>query len=256
MCNRTIEIGSKGIARAFRGASLTVTVAALLLVMASADVRTVSAQNQFAAAGSGGFFPYDGFGGWGTPGTAESAAEYGMASVIAASGYAHLQNSLAARNYMAAHSQNFDNRLQWTRAYYDMRREHRAYVADHTRLSMDQITKIANDAAPKPLDATQLDPTTGKIAWPIILRDPRYVGLTDELENLFKARATISDFAGAENYRSINRTCEDLLNLLKANLDEYRPNDFIQARHLVRSLRYKARLPVSNRIDTRSVAKL
>ena len=31
-----------------------------------------------------------------------------------------------------------------------MRREHRAYVSDHTRLSMDEITKIASDAAPKP----------------------------------------------------------------------------------------------------------
>jgi len=245
-------------AGSFHGAILAVTIVAILLVMAAGDVRTASAQNQPVAGGTnivvrggqggyggGGFFPYGGYGGYGMAGTAQSAAEYGMASMIAASGYANLQNSIATRNYLAARSQDFDNRLQWTRAYYDMRREHRAYVSDHTRLSMDEITKIANDASPKRLDATQLDPTTGRIAWPIILQDPRYVALTDELENLYKSRATASGFVGAENYQSINKTCEDLLNLLKANIDEYQPNDFIQARRFVESLRYESRFPSS-----------
>ena len=226
--------------RSFRGAILAVTIVAVLLVMAAADVRTVSAQF-----GGRGFFPYGRYGGYGMAGTAQSAAEFGLASVIAARGYADLQHSVAARNYLAARSQDFDNRLQWTRAYYDMRREHRAYVSDHTRLSMDEITKIASDAAPERLDATQLDTTTGKIAWPIILQDPRYVVLTDELENLYKSRAIASNFVGAENYQNINKTCEDLLNLLKANIDEYQPNDFIQARRFIESLRYESRFPTS-----------
>jgi hypothetical protein len=253
---RVVQRSSEAI---YRRAILGVTIVAVLLVMSAARVPTASAQNQPIAGGpnivvrggqggfgGGGFFPYGGGGfGWGMPGTAQSSAEFGMASMIAASGYANLQNSIATRNYLAARSQDFDNRLQWTRAYYDMRREHRAYVADHTRLSMDEITKIANDAAPKRLDATQLDPTTGKIAWPIILQDPRYVALTDELENLYKSRAVASNFVGAENYQSINRTCEDLLNLLRANIDEYQPNDFIQARRFVESLRYESRFPTS-----------
>ena len=68
---------------------------------------------------------------------------------------------------------------------------------------------------------------------------------TDELENLYKSRAIASNFVGAENYQNINKTCEDLLNLLKANIDEYQPNDFIQARRFIESLRYESRFPTS-----------
>ena len=101
-------------APSFRGAMLAVSVVAVLLVMAAADVRSVSAQNQPIPGGTnvivrgqggfggGGFFPYGGFGGYGMAGTPQSAAEFGLASVIAARGYADLQHSVAARNYLAA----------------------------------------------------------------------------------------------------------------------------------------------------------
>jgi len=234
------------------------TVIAVGLIGATAVVERVAAQNQPVAGGTnvvvrsgggygGGFFPYGGGygGGYGMPGTAQSAAEYGMASMIAASGYANLMNSQATQNYMAARSMDFNNRVQWTNSYYQMRQAHRAYVADHTRLSMDEITKIANDRAPKRLDATQFDPTTGKIAWPVILQDARYADVCDEIEQLYKSRVTASSVIGAENYQAINKGCENLMNLLRSNIDEYRPNDFEQARHFIDSLRYEASFPTS-----------
>ena len=144
---------------------------------------------------------------------------------------------------MRPRSQDINNRIQWTNAYYQMRQAHRAYIADHTRLSMDEITKIAHDAAPKRLDAEQLDPTTGKIHWPIILQDPKYIEACDELDNLFKSRATISGFIGAESYRDINKGCDTLFGLLKSNIDEYSPNDFQQAKHFIDSLRDEFEIP-------------
>ncbi len=234
-------------------------IVGMMLIVAAGGTERSSAQNQPAAAKpatninvrgggfGGGFLPYGGFGmgGYGMAGTPQSAAEFGMASMIAASGYANLQNSMAAQNYLAARSQDFSNRIQWTNAYYQMRQAHRAYIADHTRLSMDEITKIAHDAAPKRLDAEQLDPTTGKIYWPIILQDPKYIEVCDELDNLFKSRATISGFIGAESYRDINKSCDRLMGLLKSNINEYNPNDFEQAKHFVDSLRYESKFPAS-----------
>ena len=229
------------------------------LVVTPAGYRHARAQNQViprggnvivnggGGSGGGGFFPYGGYGmgmgGWGMPGTAQSAAEYGMASMIAASGYANLQNSMAAQNYMAARSQDFNNRVQWTNSYYQMRQAHRAYVADHTRLSMDEITKIAQDAAPKRMDAEQLNPETGKIIWPLMLQDAKFADLCDELENLYKSRAVSSGFIGAESYRDINKACEKLMQQVKANINDYSANDFEQARHFIDNLRYEARFP-------------
>jgi len=242
------------------GKSLS-TIIAVLLVASFIDTPQALAQNQVIPGGAniivrggqsyggGGFLPYGGGfgrgfgGGYGMPGTAQSAAEYGMASMIAASGYANLQNSMALQHLEAARSQDINNRVQWTNAYYQMRQSHRAYVADHSRLSMDEITKIAQDASPKRMDDHQLDPLTGKVNWPLILQDPKYVEVTDELENLYKQRATSSGFIGAESYRDINKSCEKLMQLLKSNLDEYSAGDYEQARHFVESLRYESRFP-------------
>jgi hypothetical protein len=238
------------------------TILGMMLIVAALRTSAAHAQNQPVANPAatnitvrnggggfgGGFMPYGGFGGYGgygMVGTAQSSAEFGLASVIAASGYANLQNSMATQNYLAARSQDISNRIQWTNAYYQMRQAHRAYIADHTRLSMDEITKIAHDAAPKRLEAEQLDPTTGKIHWPIILQDPKYVEACDELDDLYKSRATISGFIGAESYRDINKACDRLMGMLKSNISEYSPNDFEQAKHFVDSLRYESKFPAS-----------
>ena len=177
------------------------------------------------------------------PGTAASAAEFGMARMIAASGNANLMNSQAAKNYMAARSADFRNRVQWTNSYYQMRQAHRTYEADHTHLTMDEITKIAQDAAPKQLDVTQLDSATGVIHWPIILQDIRYIGARDELDHQFKVRSISAGSIDADSYRDIQGNCEQLKTQLRDNINEYSANDFEHARHFIENLEYEAKFP-------------
>ncbi|HEY2839116.1 MAG TPA: hypothetical protein VGJ26_08210 [Pirellulales bacterium] len=199
--------------------------------------------------GYGGFgMPYGGFGGaglgWGSPGTAQSAGLQGLASVIGASGYANLMDSQAVINLTQARSQDIKNRVEWTNSYIEMRQAHKAYVASNiTRLSTDELNKIAKDQSPRRLDVTQLDPITGRITWPIILRDPRYAEPIDDLENLFKTRATTSGFIGAESYLGIDKACDKLMDLLKSNIDEYNSRDYIGASRFLESLRFDARSP-------------
>jgi hypothetical protein len=219
--------------------------------------RVVPNQNNITIRGRGGYggyggygMPYGGFGGgglgWGSPGTAQSAGLQGMASVIGASGYANLMNSQAAINLTQARSQDIKNRVEWTNSYIEMRQAHKAYVASNiTRLSTDELNKIAKDSAPKRLDVTQLDPITGRITWPIILRDPRYAAPIDDLENLFKTRATGSSFISAESYLGIDKACENLMDLLKSNIDEYNSRDYIGASKFIDGLRFEARNPAT-----------
>lgn len=202
----------------------------------------------FGGLGYGGYgMPYGGWGGglgWGSPGTATSAGLQGLASVIGATGYANLMDSQAAINLTQARSQDIKNRVEWTNSYIEMRQAHKAYVASNiTRLSTDELNKIAKDQSPKRLDATQLDPITGQINWPIILRDPRYAAPIDDLENLFKTRATTSGFIGAESYLGIDKACNQLMDMLKSNIDEYNSRDYIGATRFVDSLRFDARNP-------------
>jgi hypothetical protein len=203
----------------------------------------------FGGYGGGYGMPYGGFGGglgWGSPGTAQSAGLQGLASVIGASGYANLMDSQAVINLTQARSQDIKNRVDWTNSYIEMRQAHKAYVASNiTRLSTDELNKIAKDQSPKRLDVTQLDPLTGRITWPIILRDPRYAAPIDDIENLFKTRATTSGFIGAESYLGIDKACTQLMDMLKSNIDEYNSRDYISASRFLESLRFDARNPPS-----------
>lgn len=191
---------------------------------------------------------YGAYGGYGVrgPGTAQSAAQLGMARVIAANGNANLMNSAAARNLTAARSADIANRVQWTNAYIQMRQAHKAYVASNiTRLSTEELNKIAQEQAPKRLDVTQIDSTTGVIHWPIILQDKRYIVARDDLERLFKIRAMASGPIDPESYQDIFHTCEKLQEQLKANINEYRMSDYEQAHHFIESLSFEGSFPAA-----------
>ncbi len=229
--------------------------AGLIAAVASAQVpvKPAATTNVVVERGGGGGFggfggglPYGyGMGGFGMPGTAASSAEFGMASVISAAGYANLQNSEAAKNYEQARSMDYSNRQQWTEAYFQMRQAHRDFIAVKDRMSTDEINKIARDAAPKRLDASQLDPITGQINWPVILRDQRYAASCGDIENLYRMRASTSGFIGSEAYLKIGQACDKLMEELKANLNEYDPKSFQVARHFIDSLRYEVQVPSS-----------
>ncbi|HEY2840303.1 MAG TPA: hypothetical protein VGJ26_14195 [Pirellulales bacterium] len=216
-------------------------LAATLIGFACGDVHIASAQYSRHRTNRSG--AYGGYGYRG-PGTAQSAAQFGMARMIAASGNANLMNSAAARNLTAAKSADIANRVQWTNAYHQMRQSHKAYVASNiTRLSTDELNKIAQDQAPKRLDVTQIDSATGVIHWPVILRDNRYIVARDDLDRLFKIRAMSTGPIDPESYQDIYRTCEKLREQLKANIDDYRESDFEHARHFIESLSFEGTFP-------------
>ncbi len=175
--------------------------------------------------------------GYGMPGTALSSNAYGMASMVAASGYAQLSNSQAVQNNLQARSTDAQNRLAWTSEYYQLRQAHRAYENNHARLSQEDAVRIAQAGHVRRLDATQLDPATGTIHWPALLDDARYVTVRNDIEHLYKSRAAAAGKIDAESYLAINKSCENLLQQLKQHIDEYNPNDYLQARHFVEGLR-------------------
>jgi hypothetical protein len=226
--------------------------AAIPLLAAQAD----KASAQFVGFYQGPIYPY-GVGAWNYPyygrrssygrgwgnrmaGTVLSSNEFGMAQMIRASGYANLQTSQATENTVQARSADLGNRVTWTNDYYQMRQAHRGNDASRDRLSMQDVTRIAHDAAPHDLDADQANPTTGKISWPVILQDARFIEDRDEIENLYRSRANSGKF-DAESYLAFNKSCETLLHTLKANIGEFSANDYQQARHFVENLRASAK---------------
>ncbi len=169
-----------------------------------------------------------------------------MSDIISSAGQANLMNSEAAKNYEDARKKNIDNHLTYTNTYFEMRRSNREARAAESSgsLSQDQLYRIAADAAPKRPTASKLDPITGQINWPIIMRDPRYEEDMKRLEALFAERAARHGNIGASTYREIEATCEALLAELRANIKEYSGNDYAPAKTLLEGLAYEARFPV------------
>jgi hypothetical protein len=178
--------------------------------------------------------------------TAGESYARGMADIISSAGQANLMNSEAAKNYEDARKKNIDNHLNYTNAYFEGRRMNReARQAERSgSLSEDQLYRIAAEAAPKRPTASKLDPITGQINWPIIMRDPRYEKEMRQLDELFAERAAKHGSIGASTYRQIEAACNDLLAKLKANISEYSGTEYTPAKTLVEGLAYEARFPI------------
>ncbi|HVU89866.1 MAG TPA: hypothetical protein VHD36_21225 [Pirellulales bacterium] len=189
------------------------------------------------------FAPAPYFNGFG-PSTAAESYQRGFADVVRSAGSANLMDSMAAQNYEQARSMDIQNRLQWTEAYYQMRKANRAYRASKRspRLSQNEIMRFARVGLPTRLTSTQLDPLTGQLNWPIILRDAQYADDREQLDKLFAERATASSIS-PDVFRQVQQVTGDLLAALKKNINEYQANDWIAAKKFVESLAYDARFP-------------
>ena len=83
---------------------------------------------------------------------------------------------------------------------------------------------------------------TGKIAWPIILRDTPYQADVNQLDAIFAARVTQGGLNG-EQYAQVQKLHDDILATMTANAKNYKDMDIIAAKNLVDSLEYEASFP-------------
>ena len=109
-------------------------------------------------------------------------------------GQANLMDSMAVQTTNRRAAMDIENRLKWTESYYQMRQANRALsrLEALSRLSQEEIVRIARAGLPNRLTATQFDPLTGQFNWPIILRDPQYAPEREQLDKLFEHRAAAS----------------------------------------------------------------
>jgi hypothetical protein len=201
----------------------------------------------WAGAALAALVPIVAVGQWFAPYGASTAAESyqrGFADVVRSTGQANLMDSMAAQNYEQARSMDIQNRVQWTQSYYQMRQENRAYRAakQGPRMTPEQIARFARVGMPDRLTYTQLDPITGQLNWPIILREKQYDPERRELDKLFEQRAAASSLA-PNLYRDVQRYTGDLLTALKKNIKEYQSNDWIAAKKFVENLAFDVKFP-------------
>jgi hypothetical protein len=176
-------------------------------------------------------------------GTVASSRAHGMADVVRSAGDYNLRTAQAATEIEAAKSANMKNRLEWTETYFEQRKMNRAYRNEERgqRLSREQLFRIAKDQAPSRLNSSRLDPITGDLAWPLVLRDSKYTAYRTTLNDLFKSRNSAGGRLTPDAYREILSTCDTLMKQLNKNIRDYPANDWSQSKKFIESLKYEAR---------------
>jgi len=181
-----------------------------------------------------------GFGDTGQPysSTWDEGVQRGYADIVRSYGMATLLNAQSANQIEQARKQYIENRIKATQGYFELQR-YMAEARNSARpkpLSLEQYVKLAREAAPEPLTATQLDQLTGMISWPAPLRKPEYEAFRQRIERLFQDRAT-----GYSVYGEIPAACEEFAQKLRDDMMQFPASDYIAAKKFLESLAWTAR---------------
>jgi hypothetical protein len=178
--------------------------------------------------------------------TAAEGSMRGMADVVRSQGQANLSNSAAAINYSQARSNEIDNRRQATETYFDMRRMNKAYRDSERKPkpSMEDLVRYAQAGKPKRLSPSELNPVTGTIRWPILLRSDEFTDNRAKLEKAFAERAS-HGVVGTDDYMKIKKTTAAMQADLKKQIRKAVPDQYMVAKRFLESLAFEAGLPAS-----------
>jgi hypothetical protein len=184
---------------------------------------------------------YGGYYGGGGGGTVEGSWMQGMASVISAQGNYNLATSAAAVNLTQAEKQDIQNRQQATNAYFAMQQTNRAATAAKRspRLSEEQLVRIAAQAAPKALDANDVNPVSGQVNWPSVLQDDMFNKDRVLVEQLL-ARQMSQGRLGIAEHEQLGDAIERMAATLKSQINSIPTQQYIAAKNFLKSLMYGA----------------
>lgn len=177
--------------------------------------------------------------------TYEESVMRGMSDAVRSAGEYNLSTSEAAINYEQARSMNFENRLQGTNTYFEMRQINSSYRAAERGPQTTQEDAIRNaaDQAPDRMTKTDLDPLTGDIVWPIVLQTDLFADLRNQLDTRYRDRAMSSGAIGADSFFEIQQLTEQMLALLKENVANFPPQGYTEAKSFLEALSYESRFP-------------
>jgi hypothetical protein len=184
-----------------------------------------------------------GGGGGGGVGTAESAYLNGMGNLVRNEGLYNLETAQANIAQEQANQLYLQNRLQATKTYFEMRQLNRQYTQqEHGKpMTRDAMSHYSSQLRPRTLTASQLDPVTGQIVWPLTLMDERYSPYRAQFDTMFALRAQHQPL----NPNEVRQAADGMQALLRQHIDDFAPQDFENAHHFIESLAYEAHFPAS-----------
>lgn len=181
--------------------------------------------------------------------TLQEGAQRGRADIIRSQGQYNLDTSAARINNEEARGKYIENSYKWTETYWARKRLGEQEVAkDNAERSRKQAAyreynrERSDRRQSQRLSPTELEPTAGKISWPLALLDAQYTDTRKQLDELFEIRAKIHYHP--QLTKDIEGVAEKMEASLRKNISSHKPNDYLAARKFIEKLKSEARIPV------------
>jgi hypothetical protein len=171
------------------------------------------------------------------PQSAPGAALQGMSQVINSAGQYNLATSLAAVNITSAQSNELRNQVQAVQAFWAKRNIGAAERQRERgpRPSPEEFARMARAAAPRTLNAGQIDPASGDLNWPPALQYEIFASHRSAIDQCTAkwAKYGALDYTDQERVRAhVNAA----FNKLKSQIAFVPPHDYIECRAFLESL--------------------
>ena len=177
--------------------------------------------------------------------TYAEGVQRGAADIIRSAGQYNVRTSEAAKNWTEVQSRLYENRVKAAQSFVEMKNIQEAYRQSRRkpRPTSEQLIRMAKMEVPKPLSASELDPVTGKISWPLELTADEYAPVRSRVEALFAERAAVNGKINLNQYKAIINDLEEMKTLLVDRLKrkEVLPEDYTKAIKFIKQLRQQLR---------------
>lgn len=120
-----------------------------------------------------------------------------------------------------------EKKLRDTKAFFQLRELNRIKRAEEAgpRFTPVQILQAKENIAFKRLDEYELDPHSGSIVWPLILRESRYEPEKTKVQSRFRERLSLTGIH-YQQFREVQDNLNSIHVRLNENIDEYRKDHY------------------------------
>jgi hypothetical protein len=190
-----------------------------------------------------------GWQGYSEPGTAYSANAQAWSSVIRAQGEYEVQSAQAAKLRVDLEDQERQRRIAQRQAYFQMQQakseaaRERNIARRNRRESM--LARSESDQLASTLGPNELDPSTGKVNWPTLLRTEAFRASTAEIDKQMRSWA---DSSSSKKFDAavVDREIDNLREQLREKIQEVSMRDYFDARLFIDRIESTLRMPAKS----------
>ena len=223
--------------------SSTMIAAALLTTTAWAQSYVVGSLRPYYR----GYYP-----GYYHASTYEEGVLRGWADVRRATGEYNYNTSAALINREEARSRYLDNREKAVLKYFSIKKINKEYRTQERkpRPTQEEYARLAKEAAPDRLSASQYEPALGKLSWPALFDGDVFAAERDLIDRLIAERTIDNSGLGSPSAKAIELLTAQMKSKLKGQVGSLSASEYMNAKNFLASLEYEAQLP----LDVRGVA--